>query len=131
MTWHERHGLGSKMMISEASVQPVRSRFVMAWPVAPTQLHHAHRPIRLRQLPLHSRRLAMLRRGGGPVRLAHRARTVCQCRAAGSGVRRIARHLASLARPNSALCACELRSPAPFAEDGFRAFNAICIQTLE
>jgi hypothetical protein len=47
------------------------------------------------------------------------------------GFERIARHLASLARPNSALCACELRSPAPFTEDGFRAFNAICIQTLE
>lgn len=47
------------------------------------------------------------------------------------GFERIARHLAALGRPNGALCACELRSPAPFTEDGFRAFNALYIQTLE
>jgi hypothetical protein len=29
-----------------------------------------------------------------------------------------------------AFCACELRSPAPFTEEGFRAFNAIYIDTL-
>src|SRR6266850_3248259 len=28
-------------------------------------------------------------------------------------------------RPLTAFCACELRSPAPFTEDGFRAFNEV------
>jgi len=27
-------------------------------------------------------------------------------------------------RPRAAACACELRSPAPFTADGFRAFNS-------
>jgi hypothetical protein len=35
----------------------------------------------------------------------------------------IARHLAGLGRPRPALCAIELRSPAPFSFDGFGAFN--------
>jgi hypothetical protein len=48
-----------------------------------------------------------------------------------AGFERIEQHLASLGRPNSAFCACELRSPAPFTEEGFRAFNAIYIKTLE
>lgn len=48
-----------------------------------------------------------------------------------AGFERIAQHLASLGRPNSAFCACELRSPAPFTEAGFRDFNAIYIKTLE
>jgi hypothetical protein len=39
------------------------------------------------------------------------------------GWRRIASHLAALGRPLNAFCACELRSPAPFTEDGFVAFN--------
>ena len=43
----------------------------------------------------------------------------------------IEQHLKTLGRPTSAFCACELRSPAPFTEDGFRAFNAIYIRTLE
>ena len=43
----------------------------------------------------------------------------------------IASHLASIGRPNAAFCACELRSPAPFTEEGFRAFNAIYITTLQ
>lgn len=47
------------------------------------------------------------------------------------GFARVARHLASLGRPNSAFCACELRSPEPFTEEGFRAFNAVYITTLE
>ncbi|MFM1880312.1 MAG: hypothetical protein RLZZ344_546 [Pseudomonadota bacterium] len=34
-------------------------------------------------------------------------------------------HLKSLSRPITAFCACELRSPAPFTEEGFRAFNEI------
>lgn len=47
------------------------------------------------------------------------------------GFAAIERHLASLGRPVSAFCACELRSPAPFTEEGFRAFNAIYIETLK
>ena len=39
------------------------------------------------------------------------------------GWRRIAAHLAALGRPRTAFCACELRSPAPFTEEGFIAFN--------
>ncbi len=39
------------------------------------------------------------------------------------GWRRIAAHLAALGRPLHAFCACELRSPAPFTEDGFVSFN--------
>ena len=35
----------------------------------------------------------------------------------------IARHLASLGRPRAALCAIELRSPAPFSFAGFAEFN--------
>ena len=34
-------------------------------------------------------------------------------------------------RPLAAFCACELRSPAPFTEAGFRAFNEIYVVTLE
>ncbi|WP_372619195.1 hypothetical protein [Falsiroseomonas sp.] len=36
---------------------------------------------------------------------------------------RIAAWLEAMGRPRSAFCACELRSPAPFTEDGFRQFN--------
>lgn len=39
------------------------------------------------------------------------------------GFRRIAEVLAAAGRPNTAFAACELRSPAPFTEEGFRAFN--------
>jgi hypothetical protein len=39
------------------------------------------------------------------------------------GWQRIAAHLAALGRPLTAFCACELRSPAPFTEAGFTAFN--------
>ncbi len=34
-------------------------------------------------------------------------------------------------RPLTAFCACELRSPAPFTEDGFVAFNRVYVGTLE
>ncbi len=34
-------------------------------------------------------------------------------------------------RPLTAFCACELRSPAPFTEEGFRAFNEIYAGTLK
>src|SRR5471030_1838929 len=33
-------------------------------------------------------------------------------------------------RPLTAFCACELRSPAPFTEEGFRAFNQVYAGTL-
>ena len=39
------------------------------------------------------------------------------------GFRRIADFLRAAGRPLTAFCACELRSPAPFSEDGFRTFN--------
>lgn len=40
-------------------------------------------------------------------------------------------HLASIGRPPTAFCACELRSPAPFTEEGFVAFNREYVETLE
>lgn len=39
------------------------------------------------------------------------------------GRRRIAEVLDAARRPHIAFCACELRSPAPFSEEGFVAFN--------
>lgn len=39
------------------------------------------------------------------------------------GFARVAAMLRDAGRPLMAFCACELRSPAPFTEDGFRAFN--------
>jgi hypothetical protein len=39
------------------------------------------------------------------------------------GFARIAAELEAAGRPKAAFCACELRSPEPFTEDGFRAFN--------
>jgi hypothetical protein len=47
-----------------------------------------------------------------------------------AGFERIAAHIAAADRPLTAFCACELRSPAPFSEDGFRAFNEIYVATL-
>jgi hypothetical protein len=40
-------------------------------------------------------------------------------------------HLSRVGRPPSAFCACELRSPAPFTEAGFRDFNRLYVGTLE
>lgn len=40
------------------------------------------------------------------------------------GWRRIGAYLDAIGRPRTAFAACELRSPAPFTEDGFRVFNA-------
>lgn len=42
----------------------------------------------------------------------------------------IEKHLAAIGRPTLAFCACELRSPEPFTEQGFRDFNAIYTGTL-
>lgn len=46
------------------------------------------------------------------------------------GFARIARHIQAAGRPRTAFCACELRSPAAFSEDGFRAFNQHYVKTL-
>jgi hypothetical protein len=42
----------------------------------------------------------------------------------------IEKTLRTARRPLTAFCACELRSPAPFTEDGFRTFNEIYVGTL-
>ena len=47
------------------------------------------------------------------------------------GFAAIRAHLNSLNRPLTSFCACELRSPAPFTEDGFVAFNRVYVGTLE
>jgi hypothetical protein len=47
-----------------------------------------------------------------------------------AGFERIASILKDAGRPLMAFGACELRSPAPFTEEGFKAFNAIYIKTL-
>lgn len=45
--------------------------------------------------------------------------------------RAIEAHLKAEGRPSTAFCACELRSPAPFTEQGFIDFNKGYVQTLE
>lgn len=40
-------------------------------------------------------------------------------------------HLAAVGRPSTAFAACELRSPAPFSDQGFIDFNRYYVQTLE
>ena len=47
------------------------------------------------------------------------------------GFRRIEAHLGMIGRPTTALCACELRSPRQFSEEGFVAFNRSYVRTLE
>jgi len=47
------------------------------------------------------------------------------------GFERIETHLARLGRPTTAFCACELRSPEPFSEAGFTAFNRQYVKVLE
>jgi hypothetical protein len=46
------------------------------------------------------------------------------------GFERIADIIKSAGRPLTSFGACELRSPAPFTEEGFKAFNEIYIKTL-
>jgi hypothetical protein len=46
------------------------------------------------------------------------------------GFRRIETIVMAAGRPLTAFCACELRSPAPFSEAGFTAFNRIYVGTL-
>lgn len=47
------------------------------------------------------------------------------------GFQRIEAHLTAIGRPFTSFCACELRSPAPFTEQGFVDFNRIYVGTLE
>jgi hypothetical protein len=47
------------------------------------------------------------------------------------GFARIERVIRDAGRPLTSFCACELRSPAPFTDEGFRAFNEIYVATLE
>lgn len=40
-------------------------------------------------------------------------------------------HLKAIGRPTTAFAQCELRSPAPFSDQGFYDFNRVYVQTLE
>jgi hypothetical protein len=46
------------------------------------------------------------------------------------GFARIASYIQAAGRPLTSFCACELRSPAAFTEEGFRAFNQHYVKTL-
>ena len=47
------------------------------------------------------------------------------------GFRAIEAHLSATGRPFTSFCACELRSPAPFTDQGFIDFNRVYVGTLE
>lgn len=47
------------------------------------------------------------------------------------GFARIERYMDEARLPRTAFCACELRSPAPFTDEGFVAFNRTYVGTLE
>ena len=47
------------------------------------------------------------------------------------GFKAVEAHLKTIGRPSTAFAACELRSPAPFTEQGFIDFNRHYVQTLE
>jgi len=47
------------------------------------------------------------------------------------GFRAVEAHMKAEGRATTAFCACELRSPAPFTEQGFIDFNRVYVQTLE
>jgi hypothetical protein len=47
------------------------------------------------------------------------------------GFQRIERLITQAGRPLTSFCACELRSPAQFSEEGFRAFNESYVVTLK
>lgn len=47
------------------------------------------------------------------------------------GFRAAEAHLMAAGRPLTSFCACELRSPAPFTEQGFAQFNRTYVETLE
>jgi len=46
------------------------------------------------------------------------------------GFARIEQAIGAAGRPLTAFCACELRSPAPFTEQGFIDFNRVYVKTL-
>src|ERR1700761_2136375 len=46
------------------------------------------------------------------------------------GFAAVANYTQSVGRPLTAFCACELRSPAAFTEEGFRKFNEHYVKTL-
>src|SRR3979490_3344923 len=46
------------------------------------------------------------------------------------GFAQAAKYIRAAARPLTSFCACELRSPAAFTEDGFRTFNVHYVKTL-
>ena len=46
------------------------------------------------------------------------------------GFAQIAKYIQAAGRPLTSFCACELRSPAAFTEDGFRIFNQHYVKTL-
>jgi hypothetical protein len=46
------------------------------------------------------------------------------------GFEHVAHYISVARRPLTAFCACELRSPAQFTEEGFRAFNESYVTTL-
>ncbi|MCZ0736682.1 2-amino-5-chloromuconate deaminase CnbZ [Phreatobacter sp. AB_2022a] len=46
------------------------------------------------------------------------------------GFEAIAALIRASGRPLTAFCACELRSPAPFSDSGFRSFNEAYVETL-
>jgi hypothetical protein len=46
------------------------------------------------------------------------------------GFAQAAKHIQAAGRPLTSFCACELRSPAAFTEDGFRIFNEHYVKTL-
>src|SRR6185295_5261222 len=48
-----------------------------------------------------------------------------------AGFARIERYLHERGLAPTAFCACELRSPAPFTDEGFRSFNRLYVGTLE
>jgi hypothetical protein len=46
------------------------------------------------------------------------------------GFAQVAKYIQTAGRPLTAFCACELRSPAAFSEEGFRNFNLHYVKTL-
>ena len=47
------------------------------------------------------------------------------------GFAAVEHHLKSIGRPTQAVCGFELRSPEPFTDAGFEAFNRVYVQTLD
>jgi hypothetical protein len=56
--------------------------------------------------------------------------TFCEPVPLAEGFARVEALIKERGRPLTSFCACELRSPAPFTETGFRAFNEVYVGTL-